>query len=195
MARFVLRRLILLLITVFAASVLAFMVPYLGAADPARTILRSRISDQALDPATVEAIRQQLGLDQPLYVQYLRWLEAVLRGDFGFSFQSAQPVADLVIPAFRVSVVLALSALLLATVVAVPLGVLAATRAGKRLDGVILASTQGFVALPEYWLAPLGILVFAVWLGILPSSGWNSPVWSCFQRSCCACGRWRTCSA
>lgn len=166
---------VLLVVTVFAASVLAFMVPYLGSADPARTILRSRVSDLALDPATVEAIRQQLGLDQPLYVQYVRWLQAVLGGDFGFSFTSNQPVIDLVLPALRVSVVLASAALLIAFVIAVPLGVLAAVRAGRRTDSVILASTQGFVALPEYWLAPLGVLVFAVWLGWLPSAGWTSP--------------------
>ena len=175
MARFIFRRLILLVVTVFAASVLAFMVPYLGSADPARTILRSRVSDLALDPATVEAVRLQLGLDQPLYIQYVRWLQTVFSGDFGFSFTSNQPVFDLVIPALRVSVVLAVAALGTAFVVAIPLGVMAAVRAGHRVDGVILATTQGFVALPEYWLAPLGILVFAVWLGVLPSAGWTSP--------------------
>lgn len=175
MSRFILRRLVLLVATVFVASVLAFLVPYLGAGDPARTILRSRVSDLALDPATVEAVRQQFGLDQPVYVQYVRWLQAVLSGDLGLSFTSNQPVIDLVIPALRVSVLLAVAALLLACVIAIPLGVAAAVRAGRPLDSAILAITQGFVALPEYWLAPLGILVFAVWLGVLPSAGWTSP--------------------
>ena len=175
MARFIARRLALLVVTLFVVSVIAFIVPYLGGGDPARQILRSRVSDLALDPAAVEAVRQQFGLDQPIYVQYARWLEAAVVGDFGKSFTNRQPVVDMVSGALSVSIVLALAALALAVVIAVPLGILAAVRAGGRRDSAILTLTQGLVALPEYWLAPLGMLVFAVWLGILPAAGWTSP--------------------
>ena len=176
MAGFIVRRMVLLLITLFVVSVIAFVIPYLSDADPARMILRARVSDQALDPATVEAVRRQFGLDQPIYVQYLRWLEAAVSGDFGRSFRDSQPVVGIVLRALGVSFVLALSALVLATVIAVPLGILASLRPGGRRDGLILTLTQGLVALPEYWLAPLGMLVFAIWLGILPAAGWSSPI-------------------
>ena len=175
MAGFVARRLIVLLATLFVVSVLAFLVPYLGGGDPARTILRARVSDLALDPAAVEGIRQQLGLDQPLYVQYLLWLRSAIGGDFGRSFTSQQPVIDLVLRGLQVSFVLALAALVIAVVVAVPLGVIAALRAGGRRDTTILLLTQGLVAIPEYWLAPLGMLVFALGLGLLPAAGWIGP--------------------
>ncbi|HXG39719.1 MAG TPA: ABC transporter permease [Candidatus Limnocylindrales bacterium] len=175
MASFVARRLALLLATLLVVSFVAFIVPYLGSADPARMILRARIGDLALDPVAVEAIRQKYGLDEPLYVQYLRWLQAALSGDFGRSFTNEQPVIDLVARALGVSFVLALSALLIAVVVAVPLGILAALRPGGRRDSLILILTQGLVALPEYWLAPLGMLVFALWLGLLPAAGWSGP--------------------
>lgn len=165
----------MLLATLFVVSVLAFLVPYLGGGDPARTILRARVSDLALDPVAVEAIRQQLGLDQPLYVQYLLWLQSAIGGDFGRSFTNHQPVVDLVLRGLQVSFLLALAALVIAVVVAIPLGVMAALRAGGRRDTTILLLTQGLVAIPEYWLAPLGMLVFALGLGLLPAAGWIGP--------------------
>jgi peptide/nickel transport system permease protein len=176
MTGFIIRRMFMLLATLFVVSVIAFMIPYLSGSDPARMIMRARVSDLALDPAVVEALRHQLGLDQPIYVQYARWLQAALSGDFGVSFTNQQPVAGIIIRALGVSFVLALSSLMLAMLLAVPLGILAALRPGGRRDSVILTLTQGLVALPEYWLAPLGMLVFAVWLGVLPAAGWTSPL-------------------
>jgi len=176
MTGFILRRTLMLFATLFVVSVIAFMIPYLSGSDPARMILRARIGDLALDPAAVEALRHRLGLDEAVYVQYLRWLQAALSGDFGQSFTNQQPVAGIILRALGVSFVLALSALVLAMLLAIPLGILAAVRPGGRRDTVILTLTQGLVALPEYWLAPLGMLVFALWLGILPAAGWTSPL-------------------
>ncbi|HEX5589964.1 MAG TPA: ABC transporter permease [Candidatus Limnocylindrales bacterium] len=177
MIRFIIRRTIFLLATVFVVSVLAFVIPYLSEADPARMILRARLGGElALDPATVEAVRRQYGLDQPIPVQYLRWAEAAVTGDFGQSFTNRQPVGGIVLRALGVSFLLALSALVLATIIAVPLGILAALRPGGKRDSLIMTLTQGLVALPEYWLAPLGMLVFALWLGWLPAAGWTSPM-------------------
>ena len=177
MARFILRRIIFLLATLFVVSVLAFVVPYLGETDPARQILRARLGGElALDPAVVEAVRKQFGLDQPLPIQYFRWLEAAVTGDFGNSYTNRQPVIDIIFRGLGVSFLLALCALVLATLIAVPLGILAALKPGGRRDSSIILMTQGLVALPEYWLAPLGMLVFALWLGWLPAAGWASPL-------------------
>lgn len=176
MARFLIRRFGLLVVTLFVVSVLAFLVPYLSGGDPARMILRARLSDLALDPIAVEAVRREFGLDQPIYIQYVAWLKAAVVGDFGASFTNKLPVIMLVGRALSVSFTLAITTLLVASVVAVPLGILAAVRAGGRRDTAIITMTQGLVALPEYWLAPLGMLVFAVWLNVLPAAGWTSPV-------------------
>ena len=177
MGRFLLRRLVMLVLTLFVVSVIAFLVPYAAPGDPALTILRSRVADLAADPVTVAALRAQYGLDRPLVVQYLSWLRDALSGDLGYSFTSGAPVAAEVARAVLVSLTLAMAALALALVVALPLGTIAAMKPGGRVDGFATVLTQTFVAVPEYWLAPMGILVFTLWLGWLPSAGWSS-VWS-----------------
>ena len=175
MLRFALRRATVTLATLLVVSLLAFLIPYLSGGDPARAVLRSRVSDNALDPAAVEALKADLGLDRPLLAQYVSWLGRVLGGDFGLSFTSRAPVAELLGDALGVSVTLAVVALSTAVLIAVPLGTLAATRHGGRLDHGITLLTQGFVAIPEYWLAPVLVLVFSRYLGWLPSAGWETP--------------------
>jgi len=136
--------------------------------------MQSRTSDLNLDPDAVAALRTELGLDRSLSIQYFSWLRAALRGDFGYSFGSRQPVASEIARALGVSVSLALTALALALLVALPLGTAAAMRPGSRLDNFTTLFIQGLVATPEYWFAPVAVLAFALWLGILPSAGWQN---------------------
>ena len=173
MGRFFLRRLLTLLATLLLVSVIAFLIPYFSHGDPALIILRSRVADLAADPATVEAVRHQLGLDRSLGVQYAAWLANALQGDLGLSFTRNEPVAGEIRSAILVSFTLAMSALGLALLAALPLGTLAAMKPGGRADTSATFLTQTFVAIPEYWMAPMGVLVFALWLGWLPSAGWS----------------------
>ncbi|MEU5023390.1 ABC transporter permease [Streptomyces milbemycinicus] len=175
MVRFVVRRLVVLLITLLAVSAATFAIPYASGGDPVRTILRSRVSDQALDPSAIAALRSELGLDRPILVQYLSWLGRAVRGDFGMSFTSRTPVDQLLGTAIGVSGTLAVIAIGLAFLAALPLGTLAAMRPGKRVDNGVTLLTQSFVAVPEYWLAPILVLVFSRYLGWLPSAGWRDP--------------------
>jgi peptide/nickel transport system permease protein len=172
---FVVKRLGVLAGTLLVVSFLAFLIPYLTPGDPARKILRSRVGDLDVDPAALEALRQKYGLDRPLLAQYWDWLGNALQGDFGLSYTSRTPVVGMIGSALTVTAVLAVTALLIAILVAVPLGSLAAVRHGKPTDTAITTVTQGFVAIPEYWLAPVLILVFALQLGALPSAGWTGP--------------------
>jgi peptide/nickel transport system permease protein len=173
MLTFLIRRAATLLVTLLVVSVLAFLIPYAGEGDASRKILRARTNDPALDPAQVEAMTKELGLDRPIYVQYLDWLREVLTGNFGYSFTSRTPVQDLVGPALGVSMTLALAALLLALVFALPLGTWAATSPGGKIDNAITFVSQSAVSAPEYWVGPVLVLVFARYLGWLPSGGWN----------------------
>src|SRR5215210_5924439 len=134
---FLLRRSATLVVTLLVVSVLAFLIPYAGEGDPARKILRARLNDPALTASQVKALTKELGLDRPLVVQYLDWLKDILTGNFGFSFTSRTPVQELVVPALGVSITLALSALLLALVFALPLGTLAATTRGGKVDNAV----------------------------------------------------------
>jgi len=173
MLMFLLRRSLVLAITLLIVSVLAFLIPYAGKGDPARKILRARVNDPALDPAQVEALTRELGLDRPLYVQYFDWLKRAVTGDFGFSYTSRIPVGDLIVPSLSVSMSLALAALALALVFALPLGIVAATRRGGRIDNAITFVSQSAVSAPEYWVGPVLVLVFARQLGWLPTGGWS----------------------
>jgi peptide/nickel transport system permease protein len=177
MVSFLIRRAATLLVTLLVVSMLAFLVPYAGEGDPARKILRARVSDPALDPSQVEALTKELGLDRPLWQQYLDWLSHAIRGDFGFSYTSRTPVHELVVPALGVSITLALAALLLALVFALPLGTWAATARDGKVDNAITFVSQSSVSAPEYWVGPVLVLIFALHLGWLPSGGWDGPAY------------------
>jgi peptide/nickel transport system permease protein len=173
MLMFLLRRTLVLAITLLIVSVLAFLIPYVGEGDAARKILQSRVNDPALTQSQVDALTAELGLDRPIYVQYLDWLKNAVTGDFGFSYTSRTPVGELITPALSVSISLALAALLLALVFALPLGITAATRRGGRIDNAITFLSQSAVSAPEYWVGPVLVLIFARNLGWLPSGGWS----------------------
>ncbi len=170
---FLIRRALVLAITLVIVSGLAFLIPYAGEGDPARKILRARVNDPALDQSQVDALTKELGLDRPIYEQYFDWLKSALTGDFGFSYTSRVPVSELVTPALSVSLSLALAALLLALVFALPLGIAAATRRGGKIDNAITFLSQSAVSAPEYWVGPVLVLIFARYLGWLPSGGWS----------------------
>jgi peptide/nickel transport system permease protein len=146
---FLIRRAVMLGITLFVVSVLAFLIPYAGDGDPARKILQARVADPGLDPAQVEALTRELGLDRPLPAQYLDWVGHTITGDFGYSFTSRTSVTGQVLPALSVSLTLAVAALVLALLFAIPLGVLAATVRGRRIDNVVTFVSQSAVSAPE----------------------------------------------
>jgi peptide/nickel transport system permease protein len=171
--RFLIRRVIFMITTLFVASVLSFAIPHLGKADPARIILQSQLGDTAVDPAAVAKVSKQLGLDKPLFVQYIEWIKQVLHGNMGFSFTDQQPVLGLVLNAIKISTTLALAALVMATVIAIPAGILSSLKPGGKTDAFITSTTQSFIPIPEYWFGPFAILVFAVWLHWFPAAGWN----------------------
>jgi peptide/nickel transport system permease protein len=173
MVSFLMRRAATLLVTLLVVSVLAFLIPYAGEGDAARKILRARVNDPALDQSQVDALTKELGLDRPIYIQYFDWLKQAVTGDFGFSYTSRIPVGDLIVPSLSVSMSLALAALTLALVFALPLGITAATRRGGRIDNAITFVSQSAVSAPEYWVGPVLVLVFARYLGWLPSGGWS----------------------
>jgi len=173
---FFIRRLVVLVATLLIVSFVVFLIPYITPGDPARKIIRARVNDPNLDDAAVERFRVMYGLDQPILKQYAEWLSNALRGDLGLSYTSQVPVGELISGGLAVTATLAITSLLLALVLALPLGALAAVKRGKASDTAITMVTQTFVAIPEYWLAPILILVFALKLGVLPSAGWQSPL-------------------
>ncbi len=170
------RRLLILPFVLLLTSAAIFLLPYLTGIDPTMSIIRARIGERTIDPAAIEQLRTEFGLDRSLAGQYVVWLGDILRGDLGFSYVSRTPVALVIGRGLRVTALLALSTLGLALILALPLGVLAAHRPGSWFDTIITIVCQSGVAIPQYVLAPCLILLFALWLRWLPSSGWRGPL-------------------
>ncbi|WP_282948431.1 ABC transporter permease [Cellulomonas endometrii] len=171
--RLLLLRIGSLLISLVLASVLVFVVLRLLPGDSAGTSLGvGTTADQ------LEQLRSELGTDQPVVTQYLQWVSQLLRGDLGTSFVSRLPVADLIAQKLPITVPLSVSAFVLAVLVSVPLGVLAAVhRRGPVGVGVSAVSQLG-VAVPVFWVGVLLVLVFALQLGWLPAGGFPREGWA-----------------
>jgi peptide/nickel transport system permease protein len=173
MLRYLLRRLIVMGLSLLAASALIFSIMGLVPGDPASFMLGT-----GAQPETVAALRQQLGLDQPFTLRYAAWLGAILHGDFGTSFTYKTSVGGMILDRLQVSLPLAVLALMLAVAMALPVGLYAAGRRGRLGDGLAMGAAHLGVALPNFWLAMLLVLVFAVNLQWLPAggfSGWTDP--------------------
>lgn len=173
MLQFITKRTATLVASVVLSSFVVFLIPYFTPGDPVRKIIRSRVSGDAVDEAAVQGLSEGLGLNDPLAVQYLRWLGDFINGDMGLSFVSRTPVAEQVFPALSVTLSLVTVALVLAAAISLPLGTIAGLRPGSAADKTITAVTQALIALPEYWVAPVLVLVFALKLSVLPTAGWN----------------------
>lgn len=122
----------------------------------------------------LERIRRDLGLDQPIVVQYLRWLGNAVRGDFGDSLFYRTPVADLILERLPVTLKLGLSAIVFTILVAIPLGVLAALRPNSWLDRAALSLAVAGQAMPSFWFGLMLIVLFSVMFPVLPPSGAES---------------------
>lgn len=169
-----LKRLAALVVTLWAASVVVFLVMAVLPGDPAAVMLGT-----GARPDTLAALRRELGLDQPLVVQYLDWVGGFVSGDFGRSYTYDVPVAQLVLERAVVSLPLALMAMALSTVIAIPAGVIAASRHNRPADIGLSLFAQVGIAIPNFWFAMLLILVFAVILGWFPAggfAGWDAGI-------------------
>ena len=173
MLRYAVIRITSLLVSLVLASVVVFAVIEVIPGDPAALMLGLNA-----DPETVAALRADLGLGGGPVARYLDWAGGMLRGDFGISYTYRVPVADLVAARLAVSGPLAVMALVLAVLVGLPAGIIAALRAGRLADLAVMGVTQLGVAIPNFWFAMLLVMVFAVGLGWAPSGGfpgWDDP--------------------
>jgi peptide/nickel transport system substrate-binding protein len=167
---FLTRRLATLFATLIAASIVVFVIVQIVPGDPVRYMMGLQAQ-----PETVAAVRHQLGLDAAPWVRYLDWVGGVLRGDFGRSYTYRIPVATLIAERLEVSLPLALYALLLAAAVAFPAGLAAAARRGRMSDAVLTGLTQLGLAVPNFWLGMLLVMVFALGLHLTAAGGF--PGW------------------
>ncbi|ALP53233.1 glutathione ABC transporter permease [Candidatus Tenderia electrophaga] len=166
MLSFLVSRLASALFVVFGVTTLVFFFLHLVPGDPVEVMLGE--SAQAADR---EALRQSLGLDQPLAVQYGHYLAQLVRFDLGTSLYSQQPITEMLAERIPATAELALAALIVAVLIAFPLGVLAAVRKGSHWDQSAMGLSLLGVSIPNFLMGPILILVFSLWLGWFPVSG------------------------
>jgi peptide/nickel transport system permease protein len=163
---FALRRLLEAIPVVFLSTVIVFLILHLVPGDPAVTIAGSDAR-----PDTIALIRTELGLDQPLPVQYALWIGRVLQGDLGRSYTNKLSVADQIRQRIPATLELTTAALFLALAFSIPTGIVAAVRDRSTADWIISSLNALAIAIPNFWLGILLILLFGLFLGWLPPSG------------------------
>jgi len=168
--RFLARRLLHLGPVLLGVSVIVFLVLHLAPGDPAEVMLGANANKEDL-----ERLRTQLGLDRPLYVQYLTWIAQVAQGDLGRSLWMKRPVLGEVLERFKATLLLTGSALFLSTVGGIALGIASATHANSLLDRLSAVASLFGASMPVFWLGIVLMVIFSLWLGWLPASGMYAP--------------------
>jgi peptide/nickel transport system permease protein len=166
-SRYVVRRIAQSIAVLVGVSVLVFAIMPLVPGDPVRLALGTRF-----DQATYDALIERAGLDLPLPVQYLNWAGGAVTGDLGVSFRSGRTVTDLILERLPATVSLAAAAILVALLIAIPLGTLSALRPRSVTDWLATVFSQAGISIPEFWMGIMFILIFAGTLGWLPTGGY-----------------------
>jgi peptide/nickel transport system permease protein len=170
MLRFITKRLLFAVFTIWAIATVTFFMAFLAPGDPA--ILKF---GEHSSPAALEAWRHLHGLDLPAWPRYVAYLNHAIHGDFGRSFTDDQPVMNYIATRFPVTAELALVAITIALVIGICVGVIASLRQNSWIDRVLMGTVLAGISIPNFVIAPVLILIFALKLGWLPVAGWGDP--------------------
>jgi peptide/nickel transport system permease protein len=173
MLAYAIQRILLFAATLLIASMIVFAVMDILPGDAAQTMLGPTAT-----PEAVASLSHKLGLDQPAPIRYAHWIGGALRGDLGLSYAYGSPIGPLIASSLAVSAPLALMAMAFAAAVGLATGVYAADRRGRVGDAIVMGASQVGIAVPNFWLAILLVIVFAVTLRLVPAGGfpgWQEP--------------------
>lgn len=166
---FILRRLIILVPTFFFISVVIFTLIHIAPGDPITIMVAS--APRRIDPTTITILTKKLGLDKPLHVRYFIWVSNLLRGDFGYSYRGSKPTIELIGERALCTLELMLITEVVSVVIAIVLGVIAAVKHYSLADALSSLGALIGYSIPTFWIALIGMLIFSLWLGWLPSTG------------------------
>ncbi|MDG1708123.1 MAG: ABC transporter permease [Emcibacteraceae bacterium] len=172
MRNYLFKRLLSLFATLLVATVVIFIMIEVVPGDPAAFMMGLSGSTEAAD-----ALREELGLNMSTWDRYFNWIGGMFRGDFGISYTYRVPVSELVVDRMMVSVPLTIYALLLSTAIAIPVGVISASKRGSKLDTGLMGAAQFGVAIPNFWFAILLVLIFSAtlkWFSAGGFPGWDA---------------------
>ena len=174
MILYLLRRLVFGAAVLIGTSLITFALAFVVPADPAVAIAGAKA-----DPQTLATIRHELGLDQPVYVQYARYLDRAIHGDLGRSYIRRENVTDLILSRFPATAVLAIAAMAVSLLLGIPMGVAAAAYNRRALDNVLLVIALALVSMPVFWLGTMLLIVGGLYFRSFPLGGfgdWRSLV-------------------
>jgi peptide/nickel transport system permease protein len=165
--RYIIKRLLFLLPVFFGVSIVTFMMLHLAPGDPVLNLIGE--SPQA--PEEYKMLAEKLGLDQPLHIQYLRFLNRFLHGDLGRSIITHERVWDSILTRFPRTLVLAVASIVIAVVIAIPAGVASSTRQNSLIDNLCMTGAVLGISMPSFWIGIMLIYIFSFRLGLTPMSG------------------------
>jgi len=171
MLTFLVRRLFFGTAVLLGTSIITFAIAFVIPADPAVTMAGAKA-----DPQTLATIRHELGLDQPLYVQYSRYLDRALHGDLGRSFVRRESVTHLIASRFPATAVLAISAMIVSLVLGVAMGAVATAYRGETTDNALLVISLALVSMPVFWLGTMLLIAGGLYLHSFPLGGFAGPL-------------------
>jgi peptide/nickel transport system permease protein len=173
MTRYIIRRLVQMIPLLLAISILSFLIMHLAPGDPT-AMYADPLKPISGDPETMQRLRHQLGLDEPLYVQYFKWLFNTVQGKWGYSFINRQPVLNNITDRLPNTILLGGVAMMIALLLSIPIGILSALKKYSVLDYFITTTAFFGISVPSFWLALLLMQIFAYKLGWLPTVGMHS---------------------
>ena len=152
---------------------LTFLVMQFAPGDPAEMIATARYGIDGLNSETINRIRAEEGLDAPTHIQYLKWLNRLLHGDLGCSLSTGKSVSTEILSRFPATLRLTLASMVVSIVIAIPVGIISATRQYSVIDNISMFGALIGVSMPNFWLGLLLMLVFSLYLGLLPVCGYG----------------------
>lgn len=175
MLQYLLRRLMLMTLTLFGVSIAIFLLLRIAPGNIADILFDSA---GMVDPVEKQEMIRQLGLDLPLWAQYVHWMSGLFHGDFGYSYVSEKPVLEEVLPRIPITARLAGLALTFAVCTGVPFGVISAVRQNSWIDYLLRVFSLVALSMPAFWLGLLVLMAFVNWAGILPIYDENPKTWT-----------------
>lgn len=169
MINYITRRVLLLIPLLLAVSLITFTLIHIAPGDPIST--RFGLDPRGVDQETIDRLREELGLNEPLPVQYVNYLKNLLQGDLGNSISTRSPVLDEIISRIPATLELAVAAMTIVLLVALPLGIISAINRGSLIDNLSMGGALLGVSMPSFWFGIMLMLLFSLKLGWLPSSG------------------------